>query len=175
MGLPLHLFWREKLKINGKPLSTVNQQMVTFKRGDEEINLLVFAYRPGFGAMRHKYFPYPRPPKRVQSSTGRNGVTTTFDDEDSPVYLKQVRVYGMRYVALSFAEAVRLDPNFEWDNAKLPSHTDPEDVWVTFADTVSAELRDENCGLTDEEITAVMTTADKLSNSLNVDEAVGLF
>lgn len=148
------------MKFGGKSLTTRNTKVVSFKRGDETINLIVASVpRVFWDEMKSKgAYSYVKPPEKpvvlrpgvydVDKATGMTKFKADFDD---PTYIVESRKANFRYGALRVWHGLRLDPNVEWET-KAPSNDAPKEEWEKFADALSAEITDPVTGFEDGEL-----------------------
>ena len=153
----------------------VNQTLVTLTRGEHELPLVVCSPTPGYWDKLRAvglYESLKPPTKPKKDSTGKyikiNGQTVLEEDSNDPEYEAKLAVQYNRCRAMQFKDVLRTDTTIEFNPEPLT--TDSSDVWKTYADTLVEELADS--GLTDQEITGIITAAQKLANSLNIDEAL---
>lgn len=153
----------------------INQTVVTLSRGDHELPLIVCSPTPGYYDKLRAvglYEALKPPTKPKKDAAGKyikiNGQSVFEEDSNDPEYEEKLALQYNRCRAMQFKDVLRTDKTIEFEQEPLTS--DSSDVWKMYADKLVEDLKDS--GLTDQEINGIITAAQKLANSLSIDEAL---
>jgi hypothetical protein len=159
-----------------KNVLPVNQSVCTIERGDKSLDLIICSPTPGyFDKLRavglYENLKAPSRPKR--DALGKvikiNGNVVIEDDENDSDYLASLALQYKRTCAMQFKDVLRTDPTIEFDPE--PAVTASAEEWRAYADALVDDLYNSS-GITEQEVSAIITTAKKLANSLSIDEAL---
>lgn len=183
------------MKVCGKTLSVTNQKVVTFKRksadgqNEELISLVV---SPNQLSFQQKYLPtgvlsLPKIPvelvrdkKTNRVEVDEKGEVVKINNTNDPDFIRKWRNATDRSAAVQFRDALRLDPNVEWESQEPgfePQDKETEEAfrkrWSKYADALCQEI--ESAGFTDGEITHVIHVSSELEVSTDDEKVISDF